>query len=67
MKKWERTEVCQSWTRIATVDEKGGFYSRDITFNGVIFNEYKTTVFAMGWESVEEFLKKKQKMIVIML
>ena len=59
MKKWERTAVLSEWTEKTTVFENGDYYRRLVTYGDVVFNEYKTTVFAMGWTSVDEFLKVK--------
>ena len=59
MKKWERTAVCSGWTEKTTICENGEYYSRHITNNGVVFNEYRTSIFSMGWKTVCEFLRAK--------
>ena len=60
MKKWERMEVLQDYTRLTTVFENGDYIQQLKTNNGVIFNEYKTNLYKMGWLSVGAFLKEKK-------
>lgn len=65
MKVWRRTEKIHGNTlvpdhkRVTEVDEDGCYYSRYVLPDGRVYSENATTVFAMGWRSVKEFVTQK--------
>jgi len=53
------------YTEIKTVDENGNFNhwfeTENLKGETVKFQENKTTIYAMGWRNVAEFVKEKMK------
>lgn len=65
MKVWRRVEpvhgnaIVPDHERVTDVDEDGCYYSRYVLPDGRVYSENITTVFAMGWNSVREFVRQK--------
>lgn len=56
---YRRTEAAGAFRRVTEVLSDGTYTQRAIWPDGVITSVYKTTVQAMGWPSVQAFIKAR--------
>lgn len=56
-KSYTRIENCGNYTRITDVDSEGRYCQRCVGPYGCSTGEHRTTLQAMGWPSLAEFLR----------
>ena len=62
---YQRIKQYPAYQIITTVDDNGVYEIVRKWADGVITSYYKSTVFKMGWKSVEEFLSNRKGFVKI--
>lgn len=64
MKTWVRTELKKGYQNITTVTEDGDYIQVAVWPDGTITSTHKSTLQAMGWRSVREFLRERKGFVL---
>ena len=65
MKRYPRTEKNSYFTRETVVTEDGKYIQRMTWADGSVEETFESTIFAMGWDSLRQFLAHKPQFVLV--